>query len=280
MTLLEAENPQPTELPTLGLWERLIDDGRKLTLVSCAFPNVPSFVCDAWTYEGNPLLLDFRKLSLGRIELIHLVSETPKVTLVTTVTPEPGAVEFLARLEGADDAPHLVPPPNLCYQLWRAPGFASKPDSYTDFVRRCFLFTEAGPIRLDSTVRLPVPRRGADEPCNNPPWVQSYLSVNETPPADPESCFAGSSPTRYVYPIIGTVSRDERYLAAIACAKPTALCQAWHDCLHNVPGWTPAEARPSEQVCRMKIYAMANAPHALLERVLADFPEIPHYAGY
>ncbi|MGQ9737750.1 MAG: hypothetical protein ACUVRT_07525 [Armatimonadota bacterium] len=91
------------------------------------------------------------------------------------------------------------------------------------------------------------------------------------PQAAPDS-WADYSPDQYVTPVIGVISRDGKYLAALANDSATVMAQAWHDCLHNNPQWLPADAPPAKRVWRLKMYAMENNPQALLERVRQDFP--------
>jgi hypothetical protein len=275
--LVTADNPNPKSLPTLGVW---VDDKlsatKKLTMVSAAFPNVPGFVCDSWCYESAVDFLDARALDKGRLELRHRVRDQPHLLLVTTVTPEPGAVEFAARValekEGGGPLPNNLPFVNLCWQLRRSPNFASQPDPYPEFVKRCFVFTAKGPTFLHQTTRRNIPVRPADDRFNNPPWVQMYAAAGQPAPQAGPKSWADFSPDRYVTPVIGTVSRDGKYLAALANASATMMAQAWHDCLHNNPPWLPADAPPAQRVWRLKVYAMENDPAALLQRVVQDFP--------
>jgi hypothetical protein len=269
--IVTAVNPRPAKLPTLGVWEY---DG--MTYVSATFPNLPDFTCDAWCYESALDFVDARPLDGGRIELRHRDRERPHVIIVTTVTPEPGAAELAARAElekGATGAlPDNVLTPNMCWQLKRAPAFASAPDPYPEFVKRCFIFTDKGRTFLDHTTRKKIPCRPADDPYNNPPWVQMYLVAGTpTPTVTPES-WSDYSPDRYSVPVIGAVSRDGKYLAALANGSATLMAQAWHDCMHNNPPWLAANAPPTQRVWRVKVYAMKNDPGALLRRVERDFP--------
>jgi len=70
---------------------------RLLDIVRARFPDVPGFACDAWCYESPFTLVEHRKLAGGGLELRHRVNDREHVLVVTTVTPEPGAVEFSAR---------------------------------------------------------------------------------------------------------------------------------------------------------------------------------------
>lgn len=274
--MVTANNPDPKNLPTLGVWEDgSLSAEKKLLMVSAAFPNVPDFTCDSWCYESAVDFLSARALDAGKLELRHRVREQPHVILVTTVTPEPGAVEFAVRAElekeGVGALPAQLPFVNLCWQLRRTPNFASAPDPYPEFIRRCFIFTEKGRTFLDKTTRRKIPVRPAEDRFNNPPWVQMYVGAwQQVPQAGPNS-WADYSPDRYVATVIGTVSRDGKYLTAIANDSAPSMAQAWHDCMHNNPLWLPANAPPEKRVWRLKIYAMENDPDALLKRVVKDF---------
>ena len=196
---------------------------------------------------------------------------------VTTVTPEPGAIEFRVKAvteSGPTDAlPKTLPPPNLCWQLRRSALFTSRPDPYPEFIKRCFIFTTKGRTFLDQTVRRKIPCRPPDDNYNNPPWVQMYVGDWQEIPAVTTNSWADYSPDRYVGTVIGAVSRDAKYLTAIANDSASLMCQAWHDCMHNNANWQPADAPAAQQVWRLRIYAMENDPTALLARVVRDFPK-------
>ncbi|MEK7396604.1 MAG: hypothetical protein AAB116_06670 [Candidatus Poribacteria bacterium] len=275
--IIGANNPDPENLPTLGVWQE-----NDLILVSAKFPNVPDFTCDSWCYESNVDFVDAKALGKGAIELRHRDRSQPYVLIITTVTPEPGAVEFSARIElDLDKYPDAKMPQtptwlNLCWQLRRSPLFASKPDPYPEFVKRCFIFTENGMTFLDKTFRKKIPCRPEDDTYNNPPWVQMYVGAwQEIPEVTPES-WADYSTDRYITTIIGAISRDEKYLTAIANDSATSMCQAWHDCMHNNPQWLPENNSTEERRWRLKIYAMENDSKTLLSRVAKDFPNVKH----
>jgi hypothetical protein len=275
--LVTAKNPDPQKLPTLSVYnDDQFSRGKVLTMVAATFPNVPDFTCDSWCYESAVGFIDAHALDGGKVELRHRYRDQPHAIIVTTVTPEPGEVEFLARLELGKGATAQLPansqPLNLCWQLRRAPAFASKPEPYPEFVKRCFIFTEKGVVFLDKTNRRPIPVRPANDPYNNPPWVQAYVGLwQDVPKTNPKS-WADCSSDRYAATVIGAVSRDRKHLAALANDSATSMCQAWHDCMHNNPLWLPANAPPGKRMWRLKIYVMENDPDALMARVLKDFP--------
>jgi hypothetical protein len=274
--MVTAANPDPKTLPTLGVWQR-----DQEILVSASFPNAPGFTCDSWCYESPLDFVGAKPLPNGRLELRHRFRDHPEVLLFTTVTPEPGAVEIAARPEleksGVGKIPGDLQPPNLCWQLKRAAGFASAPDPYPEFVKRCFIFTEKGRTFLDKTTRLQIPCRPPDDQYNNPPWVQMYVGAWQPVPKAPPDCWAAYSPDRYTTTVIGAVSRDGKYLAALANDSAPLMCQAWHDCMHNNPQWLPADGPPERRTWRLKMYVMRNDPKALLARVAKDFPAALHY---
>jgi dienelactone hydrolase len=281
-----ANNPEPDRLPTLSVWE----DGRfggpkKLLMMATRFPNVPDFTCDSWCYESEVDFIGARSLDGGRLEIRHRVKQQPQMLLVTTFTPEPGAVEIVARAVldvekyPSEKLPDNLLTPNLCWQLHRAPGFAGEPEPYPEFVKRCFIFTDRGMTFLDQTTRRKIPVRSLEDRYNNPVWVQMYVGDWQPVPFAGTNAWADYSSDRYTTTLIGTVSRDGKYLAALGSDSAPTMCQAWHDCMHNNPQWSPADSPPAERSWRLKIYAMTNDPQALLDRFAKDFPNAKHHHG-
>ena len=265
--------------PRLNLRKEPHKGQKFLTFVSANFPDVPGCTCESWCYESELDFLDFRRLEEGKLELRHRVRNQPHVLIVTTVTPQPGAVEFVARpvLDHRCDSqarlPDQLPRPNLCFQLKKAEGFCSRPDPYPDFVKRCFIFTDEGrTFLLDTNRRKILHQWPADHRYNTPPWVQMYVGVWRPVPDVQGRGWAEYSTDRYTIPVIGTVSRDGRHLVALANGSASEMAQAWHDCLHNNPMWTPGAAPPADRRWRVKIYVMPNEPKTLLNQVARDFP--------
>ena len=139
-------------------------------------------------------------------------------------------------------------------------------------VRRGVVAAGAWCGELFAGAGIKIPVRPADDRFNNPPWVQMYVGLWQDVPKTNPKGWADTSPDRYTTTVIGAVSRDRRYLAALANDSADSMAQAWHDCMHNNPRWLPAESLPEKRVWRLKIYVMENDPEALLARVAKDFP--------
>ena len=267
---IRQENLQPVYS---GLW----------TFVWVHVPQIRGCVLDLLCYEHSGMTyLSHRDLGKGAIELKHRSTKNPQMLLITTVTPEPGAVEFVARAEvdkvraPNGKLPDELPSPNLCFRVKRAEeGFSHFPDAFPEFISRCFIFTEKGRTFLDKTVRRKLPPAAADDLRNKPPWVQVYWPVWSPPPQPATgNTWYNNSPNRYTVPVMGVVSRDRKHLVAIANDTSDRMTQAWQQCLHNNPHWAPKNAPPVQRRWRVKIYVMPNDPDALLTRVAQDFPNV------
>ncbi|MBI4559728.1 MAG: exo-alpha-sialidase [Candidatus Hydrogenedentes bacterium] len=278
VVVAEPENPEPGVLPGIRVAREKLWD-KYFPMLSVTFPNVPEFACDSWCYEAEVDFLDARALDGGRVEMRHRDRQNRQALVITTATPRPGSVVVEARMEldregyPAATLPAAPTGLNLCWQLRHAPGFASKPDPYPEFVRRCFIFTERGRTFLLDTDRKKIPVQKPDSEHNTPPWVQMYMDARLPVPETPPNSWAGFSADRYLTPVIGAVSRDGKFLAAIANDSADSMAQAWHDCMHNNPKWLPEDAPVAERRWRLGIYAMENNPKALLGRVAEDFPK-------
>jgi sialidase-1 len=275
--IAQAVNPKPDELPSLRVVKEKLW-GKHFPMLSMTFPNVPAFQCDAWCYEADVEFLDARQLDGGAVEFRHRDKQHPQALVITTATPKPGSVEIIARVEldaenhVGEPLPDAPPGLNLCWQLRHSKDFASADGKYPEFVKRCFIFTDRGRTFLLDTKRTKIPVQAADHEYNNPPWVQSYIIASKIVPVTPTTSWAGYSPDRYLTPVIGTVSRDGKYLTAIANDSTESMAQAWHDCMHSNPDWLPADAPIGDKRWRLVVYAMENDPKKLLERVAQDFP--------
>lgn len=224
--------------------------------------------------------LDTAKLPAGEaagqavdaaLEILHQTMSSHQVWIGKRVTVEPDLA------------------PDICFQLTEGPAFQSAPtgsfvnlsviphvlpeqaQNYWEFVKRSFIFTERGRTFLDQTQRTETARKHnwpPDDPRSSPhPLAQAYFGVWQKVP---KSTYC--SRTRYVYPVIGVVSNDGKYLVALADESPRYLFQAWIDCIHDYTRFLPASAPIAQRTWRRKFYALQNNPDALLARVTQDFP--------
>jgi dienelactone hydrolase len=106
-----------------------------------------------------------------------------------------------------------------------------------------------------------------------------YVGEWQDVPKTDTNSWSDYSPDRYTTTLIGVVSREGKYLAALGSDSAPVMSQAWHDCVHNNPQWSPAEAPPAQRTWRLKIYVMQNDPEALLARFAKDFPNANKHHG-
>ncbi len=294
---IAVHNSEPGLFPSMHV--RRLPESDFCVYVTLTFPGLPGLVVDAWCFEGE--LVTFhsaRELDAGGLELRHRFNATPGVLHVTTLSPENGAVDFRGRLEIEPDHDmgscsvnadgiHFTAAPNICFQVKRAPLFQSAPEQvprcsplpeharnyWDNFVSRCFIFADEGMTFLNETQRTDTSRDHgfpADDPRNNPPAVQRYYGVwQKIPPGE-----GTSSLTRYNLPMVGTISRDGKYLLAGADNQARFVSQAWLDCFHIYTRWTPEDQPATGRNWRIRLYGMENDPQALLARVNRDFPGI------
>lgn len=276
-------------LPQLGV---RIQDNRPIraseVFVWVQMPGVEGYsnVFDLLCYEDprGMMFLGHRELSGGVLELRHRRSAESHLLIVTELTPQPGKVQIVTRLEldpetgkGKEITEEDLPDLNMCPSLIRARGsfvqYDSFADPYPEIIDRCFIFTEKGRTFLKDTVRRKMPRISDDDPRNNPPWIQVYDPIWEPvhPPSTGNTWYNHST-TRFTLPILGVVSLDGKHLIALADDTSVKLCQAWAPCLHHYTLWAPQDVPPAERQQRINVYVMPNDPDLLLQRVAEDLP--------
>ena len=224
-----APHPDSQNLPSLSVHQVEWSPGRTMTMVRIKAPDIPDFECDVWCYESalEPGLAEASPD--GSVTLRQKSTRECRHTVTTRVIPAPGAVlfEVTADVIDADDARRL-PTANPCWQMRRAAGFSSAGEPFPAFVARCFLFTDGGCMTMDKTERFPDTRRPPDDEKNTPPWVQVYLPVWRPHPGQPDA-FWGNSTDRYIYPLLGCVSKDSKHLVAMGTDSNRTMGQGWHD---------------------------------------------------
>ena len=278
VVIAEGRSSQTDLLPSVRILKEKLW-GKYFPMISMRFPNVPGYQSDAWCYEAALDFVDAKAGENGVVEMRHRDQNSPQTLVITTVTPRAESVEIVERMELDKDQhadkelPAAPPGLNMCWQLRHAEGFKSEPDPYPQFAARCFIFTNNGLTFLKDTQRTPIPVKPVDHEHNSPPWVQMYQHASLYVPVTPPECWAGYSHDRFLTPVIGAVSRDTKYITAIANDSSLSVCQAWHDCMHNNASWLPEGAPVTEQRWRLVVYAMENDPKKLMDRVAQDFPK-------
>jgi len=277
-----AESPVLNETPTLGIFEEQREYGKR-TFVTIRSPGIEGVGVDLWCYEnkfGQPRRIEENN---GRILLHH---EYEGNTLETLFEPEPGGVVITATLTGLNrESSPRVPTLNVCVTYQRSRAFGNKKDKFDesyldDYVGRSFLFLERGLTRLIDTNRVSSVD-GRDNPYSERgraprPWVQEYVPAWRNH-ADFVHTFYGKRPLswdRPIYPIMGVVSHDQRFLSAFAWPDTQRLGQLFISCFH--PHAVMEETcDPETQRCvtRGKIYFMENNPERLLRAFEQDFPD-------
>ena len=267
----KVTDAEGSRLPRLSVNQEKHGD-RIFTMVRIAVPTIPDFQCDVWCYEDR--LGQGEGLPQGDGSLILKHSTKGKdgpIEVTTHFVPHVGEVDFTVKVEGQSKRDvRSVGSVNACWQLRRAPGFAHEGDFVKTFVNQCFIYTAKGFTLLGDTERFPDTRRPADHRTNSPPWVQVYVPTWRRHPGQPKA-FWGNSTDRLVYPIIGEVSRDGKWLTALAWPHSGNLCQGWHDCLHNGPALIQGyDEKTNRTEYRGKFYFMENDPQELLQRYQRD----------
>ena len=238
-------------------------------MVHIEFPGVPGCITETWCYETSGLeMVSYKKIVGGGLELRHKYDGG---TVVTEVIPYPDKVEFVAHVENQTKEP---PNLNMCWQLRESPTFkAIDEDHYSELINREFIFMkDKGRVFLDKTTRRIRAGSKSSEWFNQPySWIQIYKSgknekKNKNKLTDC-SGWSNCSPDHYDVPIIGAVSKDDKWLTALAAdSSAMSLCNAWHDCMHIWPEWRNG-------IWRTVIYAMENNPDKLLARYHEDFSQ-------
>ena len=245
-------------------------------MVAATFPNVPDFTCDSWCYESAVDFLDARALGGTGLNCVTATrtSHTPSLSPESHPNRAPSSSSRGSKMEKGR-------PPDYRRTRHRStsagncgerPAFASKPDPYPEFIKRCFIFTETGVVFLDKTTRRPIPVHRPTDPYNNRPGYRCMSAMGRT--CRRRTRRAGRTTVRAatLATVIGGVPPTAGIWRHWPTIPPTTMCQAWHDCMHNNPLWLPAKSPPDKQVWRLKLYVMENNPDALMARVVKDFP--------
>jgi hypothetical protein len=269
-----GEGAMSAGVPKLSV-EQVTQGDRTFTMVNIELPGIPNSANAIWCYEDAFAQGQGEPQADGSLVLRHKRPDGAEAT--THFIPREGVVEFHVRITGpTPEVVKSVGGVNPCWQLRKSEAFGNRGNFPEDFVARCFIFTERGFTLLKDTKRFPDTRKPADDKYNTPPWVQVYVPLWRKHPGQPQA-FWGNSTDRFAYSLIGVVSHDGQWLAAIGCRKSRTLAQGWHDCLHPNPDFTADyDAAKNETNWLGRLYFLPNDPAALLARYQRDFePEEP-----
>ena len=241
------------------------------TVVTIKSNRIQGLVMDIWCYEdalGDPVSHTYEGKTLV---LTHKLG-TANVT--SHFKPLNDGVDILVRVYGPDEADiKKVRSLNPCCQFERSPAFMGEGDYVEDFVSRCFVYLENGMTYLKDTKRIPGTTGNETNADAEKPWIQEYYPTWRKHPGQVKGQ-RGYSTDRPVYPIIGTVSKDGKYLAAVVWPETMRLGQVWHHCVHPRPIISESfDASKGETVTHGKIYLMENNGKKLLKNFKKDFPE-------
>jgi len=269
---------QPGFMPQLSFEQRPTrgeGDDRIFTMAQISIPKMDDFRCEVWCYEMATFGTGEADMQEDGSLLITHTHSRETMTLKTHLVPEPGAVTFNIEISGPDpEQVRNVGHINPCWQLGASDAFGNRGDYYYDFASRCFIYTVRGFTLFKDTTRFPHPRSPLDSKQNVPPWTQGYLPIWCPHPGQGSGSGSGHSSDRPIYSIVGSVSRDGKYLTALGWPKVTWLSNAWHSCMHAHPALAECyDPETNRIVCHGKFYFMQNDPEALLAKYLADFPQ-------
>ena len=241
-------------------------------LVTIVVREIPALRCDIWCYEdqlGKPVS---HTKDGDTLVLTHRLNEA---TVISRFEPTDDGAEIRVEVSGPDaESVRAVGSLNPCCQFRDADAFKNRGDYVEDFVARCSVFLEDGLTLLKDTRRVPGTRERKDDKANLPqPWIQEYFPVWRKHPGQIPGQ-RGYSLDRPVYPLIGCVSQDGKYLAAIAWPEARSLGQVWHDCLHPRPAIGESyNDEANRTVSRGRVYFLPNDEAVLLAAFKRDFPD-------
>jgi len=190
--------------------------------------------------------------SKGKSLLLRTIVE-PNIEIWHDIQAGMDEVTFRLRCENQGQQPVDVEWFQPCMRVKQFTGL-----NQSNYISRCFIFTESGLTTLDRTRRTEEARyRGGQV------YVPKGIDENDVNPRP-------LSPDRPVNNLIGCFSADGKYLLGNAWDKPQELFQGVIVCIHNDPrigGLKPGEVKKLFG----KLYFLKNEPQELLRRYERDF---------
>jgi hypothetical protein len=177
----------------------------------------------------------------------------PNVQVLHDIRATKDTVEFHLTLKNEGDRFVDVDWFQPCMRVARFTG-----RNQTNYISRCFIFTEQGLTTLDKTRRTEeAVYRGGQV------YVPAAINLNDVNPRP-------ISPDKPVNDLIGCFSADDKQLLAMAWDHTQELFQGVIVCIHNDPrvgGLKPGETKKLFG----KVYLLKNDPKELLKRYERDF---------
>ena len=228
-------------------------------------------ICHFQCYEAGPFQTgEAVKNPDGTVVFTYRTKDMTCTTTSTAVGADRVRMEI--DVTGPADQRKQIPYVGPCMQLRQSEAFRRR-GGLEEFASRCFLYTMAGPVFVPQTGRGKLTSIAADAPNNNPPCTQWYLPYDRAHLGNIWGG-VGASGDRPVANLMATVSRDGKWLTAVACRYSNTIGQLYMDCIHVVPDATryfdPAAEKTHISVV---VYVMPNDPKKLFEAYLADFPQ-------
>ncbi|MBM3833897.1 MAG: hypothetical protein FJ403_11625 [Verrucomicrobia bacterium] len=239
-------------------------------MLTVTAPNLPGGKVDTWYLEAfcrtGSTKRDWRQTVIPhKTELLSADSKGKHLRLRTKVEP---SVEVSHEIRaGEDEVDFQLAAKNVGNAFvdvdWFQPcmrvnHFTGRNQS--NYISRCFIFTERGLTTLDKTKRTEEAiYRGGQV------YVPTGINLNDVNPRP-------ISPEKPVNNLIGCFSADDKYLLATAWDQTQELFQGVIVCIHNDPrigGLKPGETKKLHG----KLYFLKNDADELLKRYRRDFPQ-------
>lgn len=177
----------------------------------------------------------------------------PGVEALHSISASEDAITFDITLHNATDTFVDVEWAQPCIRVDAFTGLGQE-----EYIRRCFIFTDAGYQTLDA-----LPRTEQARYLGGQVYVPVGIDRDDVNPRP-------LSPVTPKHDLIGCVSDDERWILAAAWDHTQELFQGIITCIHSdfrVGGLQAGETK----TVHGKLYLMPNDPDALLARYLRDF---------
>ncbi|MBI3851931.1 MAG: hypothetical protein HY298_16870 [Verrucomicrobia bacterium] len=179
----------------------------------------------------------------------------PSVEVLQDLRVVTDGVEIMVELKNSGDEPADLEWFEPCIHVDRFTG-----RNQTNYIERCFIFTERGLTTLDQ-----LPRNEEALYRGGQVYVPKGINHDDVNPRP-------ISPVTPANGLIGCFSADNQYLLATAWDQTQHLFQGVIVCIHSDPHVGGLKRHETKKL-RGKIYLMKNDPAKLLKQYQRDFPD-------